>query len=105
MTREELFSEILAVRPGSDDLVYIERRGENYAWNRTALSNEMPVIVSDNNALSDAWIYCSERWPLEDDDADCWQAFFDDLLAEMESMASGDDRCRWPLDEPWPRGH
>ena len=28
---------------------------------------------------------------------------FDDVLAEMETMVSGGDRCRWSPDEPWPR--
>jgi hypothetical protein len=27
------------------------------------------------------------------------------LLAEMESMCGGADRCRWPLDQPYPPGH
>jgi hypothetical protein len=31
--------------------------------------------------------------------------FFDDLLAELESMAGAADRCRWPVDEPWPHQH
>jgi hypothetical protein len=33
------------------------------------------------------------------------RAFFDDLLAELESMADHVDRCRWPLNDPWPHSH
>jgi hypothetical protein len=31
--------------------------------------------------------------------------FVEDLLAEMESMCGGADRCRWPLDQPYPVRH
>jgi hypothetical protein len=31
--------------------------------------------------------------------------FAGDLLAEMESMCGGADRCRWPLDQPYPMRH
>ena len=31
----------------------------------------------------DAWIYYSGKWPPRD--AECWRAFLDDLLAEMET--------------------
>jgi hypothetical protein len=44
----------------------------------------------------------SVAWPVE---ADRLRPFFDDLLAELESMAAGADRCRWPVDEPWPHFH
>jgi hypothetical protein len=33
------------------------------------------------------------------------RALFDDLLAELESMVDRTDRCRWPVDEPWPHAH
>ena len=29
----------------------------------------------------------------------------EELLAEMESMCGGADRCRWPLDQPYPIQH
>ena len=29
----------------------------------------------------------------------------DDLIAEMDSMSGGADRCRWPLDQPYPVRH
>jgi hypothetical protein len=105
LTREELFSEILAARPGGNDLVYIERRGEDYGWNRVNLGTDMPAARPNSSTLPDAWIYYSGWWPFENEGIDRWHAFFDDLLAEMESMADGTDRCRWPFDEPWPHGH
>jgi len=105
LTREELFSEILALNPGDDVLVYIERRGENYSWHRSSLGTNLPSIQSDGVVLPDAWIYYSGRWPSKDETVGCWREFFDDLIAEMESMANGVDRCRWPLDDPWPHRH
>ena len=32
MNREELFTSIVAARPGRDDIVYLERRGDEYDW-------------------------------------------------------------------------
>ena len=45
----------------------------------------------------------SADWPV--DDPERLRAFFDDVMAELESMAGGPDRCRWPIDEPWPHSH
>ena len=45
----------------------------------------------------------SAAWPV--DDPERLRAFFDDMLAELESMADKTDRCRWPIDEPWPHSH
>ena len=50
----------------------------------------------------DAWMTFSAPWPW---DPQRLRAFFDDLLAELESMVARADRCRWPLDEPWPHMH
>ena len=52
---------------------------------------------------ADVWMSFSAAWPL--DDPDRLRAFFDDVIAELESMAGGADRCRWPIDEPWPHFH
>lgn len=105
MTREELFSAILAARPTGDDVVYVERRGEDYAWSRAPLDANMPSEGTGGEPKPDVWIYYSGQWPAENGEPDRWRAFLDDLLDEMESMAGGMDRCRWPLDEPWPRQH
>ena len=94
MTRDELFASIVATRPGRDDLVYLERRGDSYNW-RMATAAEVRSA-----AAPDVWMSISAAWPL--DEPARLRAFFDDLLAELESMADTADRCRWPLDEPWP---
>jgi hypothetical protein len=101
MDREELFASIVAARPGRDDLVYVERQGDQYQWR----------MVPDGNAIfdlpaaggPDVWMSFSAAWPVEDPAR--MRAFFDDLLAELESMADTADRCRWPIDEPWPHFH
>jgi len=101
MDREELFASIVAACPGRDDLVYVERQGDQYRWR----------MVPDDNAIfdmpasggPDVWMSFSAAWPVEDPAR--MRAFFDDLLAELESMADTADRCRWPIDEPWPHFH
>lgn len=101
MDREELFASIVAACPDRDDLVYVQRQGDQYQWR----------MVSDGNAIidlpasggPDVWMSFSAAWPV--DDPARMRAFFDDLLAELESMADTADRCRWPIDEPWPHFH
>ena len=53
--------------------------------------------------LPDAWISYTGKWPVEDDTT--WSRFFDDLIAELESMTGDADRCRWPLDDPFSHHH
>ncbi|RDH79526.1 hypothetical protein DVS77_04670 [Mycolicibacterium moriokaense] len=82
--------------------MYLERRGSSYNWRL------VPVGLSDSAAPAagaepDVWMTLSTAWPF--DEPDRLAAFFADLIAELESMAGGADRCRWPLDEPWPHGH
>lgn len=103
LTREEFSSALLAAHPGPDDLVYIERRGEDYAWSHTESGADMLTARSGDRAFPDVWMYYTGKWPCEDTER--WSAFFEDLLAEMESMAGGVDRCRWSLDDPWPHLH
>lgn len=99
MDREQLLRTILTADPQPGDLVYVERRGDSYAWHG-AVDDEWQA---PQNA-ADAWIYYS--WQRTIGDHESARAMLDDLLAEMESMiGSGADRCRWPLDEPWPHGH
>ena len=95
MTRDELFASIVAARPGRDDLVYIERSGEAYDWRMATAAQVPPAAIAP-----DVWMSFSAAWPL--DKPRRLHAFFDDLLAELESMADTADRCRWPIDDPWP---
>ena len=102
MDRHELLAAIAAARPGQADVVYVERRGEDYNC-RVSDPGEDLLIGGMGDGFPDAWLYWSGDWPA--DDPDRQQALFDDLLAEMETMVSGGDRCRWSPDDPWPRTH
>lgn len=101
LTSDQLSQAILEARPKPSEVLCIARWGERFEWSR-ADGEEMRNAWS-GRALPDAWIFYSGSWPV--DDGDRWAAFFDDLLAELDSMSGGIDRCRWPLDEPWPHGH
>jgi hypothetical protein len=101
MNRDELFASIVAARPGRDDTVYLQRCGQDYSWR---------ILPADGGAgagltakAPDVWMSVSTAWPV--DDPARMRAFFDDLLAELESMADPADRCRWPIDQPWPHFH
>jgi hypothetical protein len=95
MTRDELFASIVAAGPDRGDVVYLERRGDSYNW-RMLTDAEIPSAA----AAPDVWMLFSAAWPL--DEPARLRAFFDDMLAELESMADNADRCRWPVDDPWP---
>ncbi|HZA08666.1 hypothetical protein [Mycobacterium sp.] len=101
MNRQELFASIVAARPGRDDVVRLERCGDDYDWRMLggAVTDTTPV----DRPAPEVWMSFSAAWPL--DDPERLRAFFDDLLAELESMADRADRCRWPIDEPWPHSH
>lgn len=104
MTRDELFASIVAARPGRDDIVYLGRSGDGYRW-RFAAGDGAPgdgwPPPSESTASGpDVWMSFSAAWPF--DEPARLHTFFDDLLAELESMADTADRCRWPIDEPWP---
>jgi hypothetical protein len=101
VNRAELFEELVAARPEAGNLVYIERRGDDYQWTRTDPGE--PVEMPQSEGLPDAWMYYSGRWPL--DDPERGSAFLEDLMAELESMTGGADRCRWSIDDPWPHSH
>ena len=98
MNRDELLTSIAAARPGRDDLVYLQRRGDDYDWQLVAVDTSPSMSPSP-----DVWMTFSADWPV--DDPERLRAFFDDVMAELESMAGGPDRCRWPMDEPWPHSH
>jgi len=99
MDHGELLASLAESAPCLEDIVYVERRGVTYSWHRVIPGAEPP----ESSAGPDVWMYFSGAWP--QDDPVRLQAFCDDLLAEMESMAGGEDRCRWPLDQPWPMTH
>jgi len=99
---EQLLVAIIDARPGPADVVYVERRGDEYGCRVTGPEEDL-LIGGGAGGFPDVWIYWSGEWPA--DDADRQRAVFADLLEEMESMAGGSDRCRWPLDEPWPHRH
>ena len=95
LTREQLFAELsdAAIAPG--DLVFIERRGEDYAWERIGIGTEMPMLGANTESRPDVWIYYSGQWPFGSDSLERCRLFFADLLDEMEAMAGDMDRCRW----------
>lgn len=102
MDRNELIASVLATRPSPGQMVYVERRGNEYAWHGVADAAELsgaPAGAGD----PDAWIWFNGSWPI--DAPDRLGAFVDDLLDEMESALGSSDRCRWPLDAPWPQHH
>jgi hypothetical protein len=102
MNRQELFTSIVAARPGRDDIVYLERRGDEYDWRLWPVGDVAgAAAVADPGA--DVWMSFSATWPV--DDPERLRAFFEDMMAELESMADKTDRCRWPIDEPWPHSH
>ena len=100
MNREELFDSIVAARPDREDTVYLERRGDSYNWRIMPAQSLAEASSSDEDP--EVWMSLSAAWPA---DPEMMRAFFDDLLAELESMADRTDRCRWPLDDPWPHSH
>ena len=102
MNRSELIAELMADLPEPGELVYIERRGDRYAWRRTN-ADTLVTRPDDGASPPDAWVYYHGPWPTRDSDA--VSAFFDDLFAEMEAAAGGNDRCRWSVDDPWPHKH
>jgi hypothetical protein len=99
MNRDELFTSIVAARLGRDDIVYLERRGDEYHWQMVPAG----VLSPSPSPSPDVWMSFSATWPV--DDPERLRAFFDDMIAELESMADKTDRCRWPIDEPWPHSH
>ena len=99
MNRDELFTSIVAARLGRDDIVYLERRGDEYDWQMVPAG----VLSPSAGPSPDVWMSFSATWPV--DDPERLRAFFDDMIAELESMADKTDRCRWPIDEPWPHSH
>ena len=101
MKVDELYASIEADRPDRNDVVYLQRRGDEYDWLIVPADGTSAPVRGDHPD-PDVWMSFSAAWPAEPERL---RAFFDDLLAELESMAAGADRCRWPVDEPWPHFH
>jgi len=101
VNREELLTSIAATGPGRDDTVYLERRGAEYDWHLVPAGTDAAWAATDESP--DVWMSFSAAWPVEDPAR--LRIFFDDVIAELESMAGGVDRCRWPIDRPWPHFH
>ncbi len=99
MKWDELRADVLKASPEPGEMVYLERRGEDYTWRRT--DGSMDHAHADS--MPDAWMYYSGHWPT--DDPQTQEAFFADMHAELESMAGGADRCRWDTADPWPHWH
>jgi hypothetical protein len=97
VTRDQLFAQLSELHPDVGDVVYVDRRADDYGASIRGLP-----IGEVTEAAPEAWMYYSGRWP---ETAEQFPQFFEELLAEMESMVGGADRCRWPLDEPWPHVH
>jgi hypothetical protein len=93
---------IEANRPGRDDVVYLERRGNEYDWWIVRAGEVITESQKPDRREPDAWMSFSADWPA---DPKRLRAFFADLLGELESMATRADRCRWPIEEPWPHSH
>ena len=103
MDRAQLLAELTEARTEPGDVVLVQRSGADYRW-RHLPPGEMPVPETADTPGPDAWIFYSGPWPAADRPEEL-APFLEDLLAEMESMCGGADRCRWPLDQPYPPGH
>lgn len=93
MDAQQLSSELLAAGLEDGEVVYLERRGAEYDWARGQ--------VQPTADLPDGWFFYMGAWPGE---AARWPAFFTDLLAELDTLVDGGDRCRWDPGDPWPHG-
>ena len=81
MNRDELLTSIAAARPGRDDLVYLQRRGDDYDWQLVAVDTSPSTSPSP-----DVWMSFSADWPV--DDPERLRAFFDDVMAELDCKDS-----------------
>jgi len=105
---DELFASFEALieadRPDRDAVVYLARRGDDYHWwiVRPDDATRARTQPSGEASEPDTWMCFSATWP---ESREGLRAFFGDLLAELDSMATRADRCRWPVGDPWPRVH
>lgn len=103
MDRARLLAEIATAQANADNVLYLERRGEDYSWRFLDAGDVRATATRTSEPSPDAWMFYSGPWPAHQPDD--LPKFLDDLLAEMESMCGGADRCRWPLDQPYPLRH
>jgi hypothetical protein len=105
MDRTQLLSQLLNHFPIPGETVYLQRRGEEYDWSYLDPGSPLPVPGGSGGSggAPDAWLFYSGTWPEQNPEQ--LAAHLDDLLAEMESMCGGPERCRWPLDQPYPLHH
>src|SRR2546421_10598216 len=100
--RAELLDDIVAARPEAGELIYIERRGEDYRWTRTNPGDT--VDMPETGGVPDAWVYYSGRWPLGEPEKR--PAFFEGLLPGPGAVGrAGPDRARWRARDPRPHHH
>ena len=104
MKADEMFDEIVAAKPDHDAILYVGRTGEDYDWRAIAAGEPMVASGEGDDGFPDAWVFSAAPWPVEQG-ADAQRAFFDDLLAEIETMVDGPDRCRWEFDDPYNHRH
>jgi hypothetical protein len=102
VTEDEVFNEIVAAEPGPEAILFVGRVGKEFAWR--IIGPGEPMIGEIDGAFPDAWMFSTVAWPVGTDE-DEQRRFFDDLLAEVETMADGTDRCRWEFDDPYGYRH
>ena len=109
MDRARLLAEIAAADAPADGVLYLERLAEDYRW-RFVAPGAVTVPAGPQTPgpqaagpAPDAWMFYSGPWPAGPPAR--LVPFVEELLAEMESMCGGADRCRWPLDQPYPVRH
>ena len=113
MKVDELFASFEALieadRPGRDDVVYLQRRGNEYNWWIVRVGQASTEYAKPAEPEPDVWMSFSsafwEDWPVDPKRLRAFYWLFKDLLAELESMVTRADRCRWPIGEPWPHSH
>jgi hypothetical protein len=102
MTEDELFNDIVATNPGPDEMLFIGRVGKDFGW-RAIVAGE-PMATEIDGVPADAWMFSTLAWPGDADENE-QRRFFDDFLAEVETMVDGPDRCRWEFDDPYGLRH
>ena len=80
--------------------LYVERSGDEFSWRVIPFGAPLEPPSGAGEKHPDAWIFRIGEVPAGGPETS--RKFFDELIAEMETMAAGPDRCRWPLDQPWP---